>query len=95
MHERGGRKLVHWVRQRGDLCLWGGLTSPLTCPSPMWLISKENFCHAGDLGTIPGSGRSPGEGHGNPLIILAWRIPWTEEPGGIQSMGSQRIRLSD
>ena len=27
--------------------------------------------------------------------ILAWRIPWTEEPGKIQSMGSQRVRLSD
>ena len=29
----------------------------------------------------------PGEGHGNPLQILAWRIPWTEEPGGLQSLG--------
>ena len=27
--------------------------------------------------------------------ILAWRIPWTEEPGGLQSMGSQRVGLSD
>ena len=34
--------------------------------------------------------RSPGEGNDNPLI-LAWRIPWTEEPGGLQSMGSQRV----
>ena len=39
---------------------------------------------------IPGSGRSPGEGKGN--IILAWEIPWTEEPGRLQSMGSQRVR---
>ena len=31
------------------------------------------------------------EGHGNPLHILAWRIPWTEEPGRLQSMGSQRV----
>ena len=29
--------------------------------------SKESFCNAGDLGLIPGSGKSPGEGHGNPL----------------------------
>ena len=35
--------------------------------------------------------RSPGEGHGNPLHILVWRIPWTEEPGGLQTMGSQRV----
>ena len=37
--------------------------------------------------------QSPGGGgHGNPLSILACRIPWTEEPGGLQSMGSQRVR---
>ena len=35
----------------------------------------------GDAGSMPGSGRSPGKGHGNPLSILAWRIQWTEEPG--------------
>ena len=34
---------------------------------------------------------SPGEGIGNPLQYFAWRIPWTEEPGGLQSMGSQRV----
>ena len=40
-----------------------------------------------------GSGRSSGERNGNPThsSILAWRIPWTEEPGGLQSMGSQRV----
>ena len=43
---------------------------------------------AGDLGSIPGSGRYPGEGKATHSIILAWRIPWTEEPGGLQSMGS-------
>ena len=37
----------------------------------------------GDWGLTPGSGRSPGEGNGNPLHILAWRIPWTEEPDGL------------
>ena len=36
---------------------------------------KESACNAGDLGLIPGLGRSPGGGHGNPLSILAWRIP--------------------
>ena len=41
---------------------------------------------------IPGWGRSPGGGHGNPLRILAWRIPWTEEPSGLQSLGSERVR---
>ena len=34
---------------------------------------------------IPGLGRSPGGGTGNPLQFLAWEIPWIEEPGGLQS----------
>ena len=45
-----------------------------------------------DLSSIPGLGRSFAEGHGYPLQYLAWRIPWTEEPGGLQSMGLQRVR---
>ena len=93
---------------------------------------EEFACNAGDSGSIPGSGRSPGEGIGYPLqyswasleaqmvknppamqetwvrslgwadpleegmathsSILAWRISWTEEPGGLQSMRSQRVR---
>ena len=52
---------------------------------------KESPRNAGDLGSVPGLGRSPGGGHGNPLSILAWRIPWTEEPGALQSMRSQRV----
>ena len=42
----------------------------------------------------PGSGRSAGGGHGNHSRILAWRRPWTEEPGGLQSMGSQRVEYT-
>ena len=53
---------------------------------------KEFAWKAGDPGSIPGLGRSPGGGHGNHSSILAWRIPWTEEPGGLQSMGLQRVR---
>ena len=45
----------------------------------------------GDLGLIPGLDRSSGGGHGNPSSIPAWRIPWTEEPGGLQPMVSQRV----
>ena len=41
---------------------------------------KESVCNTGDWGSIPMSGRSPGEGNGNPLHILAWKIPWIEEP---------------
>ena len=52
---------------------------------------KAPSYNAGDLGSIPGLGRSPGEGNGNPLLILAWKIPWTEEPDKLQSMGLQRV----
>ena len=51
---------------------------------------------AGDLGLIPGSGRFPGGRNVNPLhysrriVENPWKIPWTEEPGGPQSMGLQK-----
>ena len=43
-------------------------------------------------GSIPRSGRSPEGGCGTHFNILSWRIPWTEEPGGLQSVGSHRTR---
>ena len=46
---------------------------------------------ARDTGSIPGSGRSSGGGNATHSSILAWRIPWTEEPGGLQSPGSQTV----
>ena len=52
---------------------------------PCSLVSKEYAHNAGDLSSIPGSERSPGEGSHS--SVLAWRIPWTEDPGEIQSMG--------
>ena len=52
---------------------------------------KESACNAGDPGLIHGSGRSPGEGNGYNSSLLAWRIRWIEEPGGLQSMGLQRF----
>ena len=45
-----------------------------------------------DMGLISGSGRSCEEEHRNPFHTLASRIPWTEEPGGLQYMRSQRVR---
>ena len=44
-----------------------------------------------DVGLVPGSGRSPGVGNGTHSSILAWEIPWTEEPDRLQSMGSQKV----
>ena len=53
--------------------------------------SKEPACNARDLGLIPGSGRSLGEGMATDSSILAWKIPWTEKSGRLQFMGSQRV----
>ena len=50
---------------------------------------KESACNAGDRGAIPGWGRSPGEGNGNPLQYACLENP-KEEPSGLQPMGSQR-----
>ena len=44
-----------------------------------------------DMGLIIGSGRSPGEEMATNSSIFAWRIPWTEEPGRLSSMESQRV----
>ena len=50
-------------------------------------VVKNLPANAGDVGLSPGSGRLPGGGTGNPLQYSCWIIPWTEEPGGLQSMG--------
>ena len=108
------------------MCLIAGTPS-----SPGGSAGKESACDAGDPGSIPGSGRAPGERTGYPLqyswtslvaqmvknlpsmwetwvqslgwedpleegmathtSILVWRIPCSEEPGWVQSMGSQRV----
>ena len=52
---------------------------------------KESACNAGDVGSILGLGRSPGEGHSNPLQYFCLENS-TEEPGRLQSMGSQGVR---
>ena len=70
--------------------------------SQLALVIKNPPVNAGDIrdvGIIPGSERSPGGVHDNPQwpqpmtiqYILSWRIPWAEEPGGLQSTGSQRV----
>ena len=45
-----------------------------------------------DVDLIPELGRSPGGGHGNPLQDLAWSIPWSEKPGGLQSIELKTVR---
>ena len=76
------------------------LWAPTMCWEPykyLWhkscaIVVKNLPAKAGitrDTGLIPGLKRSSGEGNGNHSSILAWKIPWTEEPGSLQSMLSQ------
>ena len=68
--------------------MWGLLSGSFH--SQVSQVVKHPPTNAGDIrasGSIPGLGRSPEEGMATHCSILAWRIPWTEEPGGLQSMG--------
>ena len=61
---------------------------------PCWLRGKEAACSvgaAGDVGSILASEDPLEEGMATHSSILAWRIPWTVEPGGLQSMRLQRL----
>ena len=51
---------------------------------------KESACIVRDLGSIPGLGRA-----WQPTPVLAWRTPWTEEPGGLPLMGLQRVNMTE
>ena len=68
------------------------LPTPVFLGFPGGSDSKESTYNAVDLGSAPGLGRSLQEGMATHSSTVAWRIPWAEEPGGLQSMGSQRIR---
>ena len=62
--------------------LWSTLSWPFALTSfyvgfPGGSAGKESACNVGDLGLIPGLGRSPGEGTATHSSILAWRTPWT------------------
>ena len=59
---------------------------------------KNPLANAGDirdLGLIPGSGRSPGAGNGNPSSILAWEIPWTEGLPGYSPWGCKESDMTE
>ena len=57
-------------------------------------VVKNPPTNAGDSGSIPGSGKSPGEGNGTHSSILLWEIPWTEKPGELQSMELQESNMT-
>ena len=57
-------------------------------------VGKESACNAGDLSSIPGMGTPLEKEMVAYSSILAWIIPWTEEPGGLQSMESQESDMT-
>ena len=67
------------------------LHTPVFLGFPGGTDGKESTCNVGILGSIPGLGKSPGGGHGNLLQYSFLRTPMDREPGGLQSMGLQRV----
>ena len=64
-------------------CIWASLVALVVKNLP------ANIEDVRDTGLVPRLGRSPEGRHATHFSILAWRIPWTEEPGRLQSMGWQ------
>ena len=55
-------------------------------------MGRNPPANTGDAGWIPGSGRSPEVGNGSLFQYSSWKVPRTEESGGLQSLGSQKSR---
>ena len=94
-------RILEWVAMSFSRDLPDPEIEPLSLASPAlagsfftWeakvlLVVKNPATSAGDkrdMGSVPGPGRSPVGGHDSPLQYSSWRIPWTEEPGGLQPM---------
>ena len=88
-----GVQKVNWFRKEslvGHLQILNKNLPNLISGLPRWLNSKEFTCYAEDAGSIPELKNPLEDGMETHSSILACRIPWTEKPGGIQSIGSQR-----
>ena len=62
---------------------------------PWWFSGKESTCSAGDTGSILGQEDPLEEGMASHSSILAWRIPWTEEPGGLSPWGHKESNRTE
>ena len=78
------KKVYVPIDRAGFLSSWG---------FPGGSDSKESACNAGDMGSIPGSGRSPGEENGYPLQYSCLENPMGRRAVGLESMGWQRVGL--
>ena len=78
MDREAWRAAIHGVAKNGTrLSDWSDLSVLLLLGFPCGSAGKESACNAGDLGLIPGLGRSLEKGKSTHSSILAWRIPWT------------------
>ena len=59
---------------------------------PWWLSDKESACNAEDVGSVPGSGRSPEAGNGNPLVLLPGKFHGQRHFVDYSPGGAQRVR---
>ena len=82
----------HLTPMNRCLCVCVSVTVGFTGSSVVKNLLPVNAGDAGDVDLIPGLGRSPGGGNGNPLQFSCQEIPRTEEPGGLQSTGSRRVK---
>ena len=62
---------------------------------PWWFSGKESTCSAGDTGSILGQEDPLEKGMASHSSILAWRIPWTEEPGGLSPWGRKESNRTE
>ena len=77
---------MHYLKASFDFCI------PILLCFPSGSDGKEFACSVGDLDSIPGAEDSLENEMATHSSILAWKIPWTDEPCRIESMGSQRVR---
>ena len=82
---KGAFKSTNWKK----ICLKSIFIFPQGLPDVS--VDKESACSAGDAGLIPGLGKFPGEGNGNPLLYSCLESPCTEKPGVLQSKGLQTV----
>ena len=94
-------RCLPWWRRKPTVCLddCGADLHSLALLSPeerfglpRWLRGRGSACPAGDTCPSPGSGNSLEKEMATHSSLLAWRVPRTEEPGGLQSMGLHRVR---
>ena len=90
MDRAAWRAAIHGVtKSRTRLSDWTELNT-IIGGFPGGSVVKNLPTNAGDMGLIPGLGRAPGEENDNPLQYSCLEIPWTDEPGRLQSMGLQK-----